>query len=63
MNAFLSKFNKPAPFNTNLVTKKVIDDPKEFNAQSNSDEIVYNDFALVGEYAWSGWFKWTPTVQ
>ncbi|CAD8140693.1 unnamed protein product [Paramecium octaurelia] len=62
-NAWLEQFEKPAQFNTNLVTKHVIDDPKEFKSDTPSDEIVYDDLALVGEYSWSGWFKWTPTVQ
>jgi hypothetical protein len=49
-------------FNKKLETKKVVEEPKEFNKDTVKDEKVFTEYALVGEYSWSGWFKWTPTV-
>ncbi|CAK56140.1 unnamed protein product (macronuclear) [Paramecium tetraurelia] len=62
-NEFFKDLKSPDPFNRNLVTKNLIDAPKEFGKDTAKDEKVFTEFALTGEYSWSGWFKWTPTVQ
>lgn len=53
----------PALFNEKPINKIVIEKQSVFDLKAETKEVVHEDFTLTSEYAWSGWFKWTPCAQ
>lgn len=64
LNKVLDTLKKPSDYNLERLTKRVQGDEIENYTESRPvEEITIDNSKLVGEYSWSGWFKWTPTNQ
>ncbi|CAD8058815.1 unnamed protein product [Paramecium sonneborni] len=60
LERLLDKLKKPNDYSLKLSTRDIIGKPKQsFVAQ----ETIFEDVPLVGQYSWSGWFKWKQMGQ
>jgi hypothetical protein len=60
LNQVLAVLKQPGE-NTVRKTVAVVPNVEENNVEKNPRQVPVADSPLVWEYAWSGWFRWTPT--